>query len=660
MTVQSHDHYSNSAEVPASPPVAMSSPSVGNESGKSIREITKTLTELTKALRTTNYVNNATQKNAKKFLQQRRIKEDSVLHNTSFPIYALVHKLLSRSDPEFHTAGAKASLEKELNKLKGIKVWDHDKPLEWDQVRLLNRAATIARLFPITSLKHAETSNPEFKSRIVLQGSNVRDVDGNAALFGEISSNPSNLNTVRHGVVYSGTNDKLLCEIADAVAAYIQHVLTAEDGPPVYVRLPREWLPDCAKHFKDPCFLMLRPLYGHPAAGRIWETHLRNILLNEKYPGSDGKSYSWEAVPSFPNTWVLVRPNTLTSFLTVYVDDFQLVGEDNSVIWAKLREKVELTEPIPINRILGCNFRVFKDSQQPTVTIIEQEMKDFFNSCVVRWNETPGAPPLKRAVVPYLESVDPDDDAAAPGILKSEAAGLLMKPFYGARACRPELIYTITFLARYVTVWSTVHDKMLHRLYSYIASTLDTVLISKVDSRDVCTLVLDAFPDADFAGCKRTSRSTSGGWFELGSGTSNGLTSAALEWSSKRQTATATSTSEAEMSSAAALLKNSAIPALELWERLLGRPVNIRLLEDNQATLKIMQSGYSSKLRHMAKTQRVELSFVTDACEICGVRPEYIQTDKQKGDFLTKGLAGDKHCKALDLVGLKCGVCSPT
>lgn len=346
------------------------------------------------------------------------------------------------------------------------------------------------------------------------------------------------------------------------------------------------------------------------------------------------------------------------SFLTVYVDDFVLVGQDNDTVWKQLRLKVELTDPAPISRALGCNFKVFKDPLQPTVTIIEQEMRDFFASCVEKYSATPGTLPIKHAEVPFLESVDPDDDTSPPGVLKDFAAALLMKPFYGARACRPELIYTITFLARYVSVWSVVHDKMIHRLYNYIASTLDTVLVSKVDSRDVNTLMLDAFPDADFAGCKRTSRSTSGGWFELGSGKPDGLTTAALEWSSKRQTATATSTTEAEMASAAAILKGAAVPALELWERLLKRPVTIRLLEDNQATLKVMQSGYSSKLRHMSKTHRVELSFVTDVCKICGVKPEYIQTHLQKGDFLTKGLSRDKHCNALDLVGLKCRVCA--
>ena len=184
---------------------------------------------------------------------------------------------------------------------------------------------------------------------------------------------------------------------------------------------------------------------------------------------------------------------------------------------------------------------------------------------------------MRHADVPFLDC-DPDDDSVPTGFFKDQAASLLMKPFYGARACRPELLFTITFLARYVSRWSTIHDKMLHRLYCYIWSTLDSQLVSTVDSRDIDKVCLMAYPDADFAGCKRTSRSTNGGWFELGCIAGyEGQTTAALEWSSKRQTATATSTTEAEMSSAAALLKNTAIPALELWERLLNRDVQIRL-----------------------------------------------------------------------------------
>ena len=649
---------SYSSDLPTQPTSAIQ-PRKSSESDKLIKDLARTVSVLSKALRSATFTANASCKLTKRAQQSHRTKDSPAETVNMQQAFALVHKLLSKSDPEFHSPGARESLDKELNKLKGISTWDHDKPEEWDDVRRRDRKATIARLFPITSLKHAETATPVYKSRIVMQGSNVKDVDGNQALFGEISSQPSNLNTFRHGLTF-GALTSAKKEVSDAVGAYTQHILTPEDGDDIYVRLPREWLPESARGFRDPCFKMLRPLYGHPAAGRIWEKHLDQVINEESYTVTTTTQTTvvckWAAVPGYPNSWTLTRPGLPVTFLTVYVDDFLLVGHELESIWASLRRRIDLSDPAPVARVLGCNFTIHTDPTNPTVTTITQEMQEFFASCCEKYESTPGAKPLKPADCPFFD-LDPDvlDDPV--GVMKDYAASLLMKPFYGARCCRPELLFTITFLARYVTVWNTTHDKMLHRLYCYIRSTLDTKLVSVIDSRDIDTVTFDLYPDADFAGCKRTRRSTSGNWFELGSGTATGLTTAGLEWSSKRQTATATSTTEAELSSASSILKNCAIPALELWERLLNRPVQCRLLEDNQATLKIIENGYSSKLRHMGKTQGVELAFVTDCCRSCGVKPEYINTSSQKGDFLTKGLAGAKHCEALKLVNIQCQLC---
>ena len=87
-------------------------------------------------------------------------------------------------------------------------------------------------------LKHSESDNPTFKARIVLQGSDVRDAFNQAALFGQVSSTPTNLNTIRSVVTYSCLGENFVCEQSDAEAAYTQHVLTPEDGDPVWIRLP--------------------------------------------------------------------------------------------------------------------------------------------------------------------------------------------------------------------------------------------------------------------------------------------------------------------------------------------------------------------------------------------------------------------------------------
>ena len=109
---------------------------------------------------------------------------------------AMVTRLLNRKDPEYHSREAKEALQKELTKLLTYKVWDMEACEEWDEVRKKHKDASIARIFPIISIKHAETGNPKYKGRIVLQGSDVRDTEGNTALFIDISASPSNLNTM--------------------------------------------------------------------------------------------------------------------------------------------------------------------------------------------------------------------------------------------------------------------------------------------------------------------------------------------------------------------------------------------------------------------------------------------------------------------------------
>ncbi len=49
----------------------------------------------------------------------------------------------------------------------------------------------------------------------------------------------------------------------------------------------------------------------------------------------------------------------------------------------------------------------------------------------------------------------------------------------------------------------------------------------------------------------------------------------------------ARSTTEAEVISLAASLFSEALPTMELWDLLLGRPVDLIILEDNQATMKL-------------------------------------------------------------------------
>ena len=218
------------------------------------------------------------------------------------------------------------------------------------------------------------------------------------------------------------------------------------------------------------------------------------------------------------------------------------------------------------------------------------------------------------------------------GVMGSFSASLLMTLLYLARMSRPDLMFTVTQLARQITRWTELADKQLHRLFCYLAGAVDFKLQSKIDRRDRDSLCLGCYPDADHAGCAESARSTSGGWAEIEGATSL----AGIDWYSKRQGSISLSTTEAEMVSADKMLREQSIPMQTFWCLLLGYSPCIKLYEDNKTTIMTVASGYSQKLRYIDRTQRVVLGFIHERCAEPDCLMSYIESDKQKGDLFTK------------------------
>ena len=58
------------------------------------------------------------------------------------------------------------------------------------------------------------------------------------------------------------------------------------------------------------------------------------------------------------------------------------------------------------------------------------------------------------------------------------------------------------------------------------------------------------------------------------------------------------------------------------------------------------------RLRYLAKHHRISLGLVHELCEQDDIDVVHIETDKQKGDILTKGLQRPKHEPAMNMVGI--------
>ena len=76
-------------------------------------------------------------------------------------------------------------------------------------------------------------------------------------------------------------------------------------------------------------------------------------------------------------------------------------------------------------------------------------------------------------------------------------------------------------------------------------------------------------------------------------------------------------------------------------------------MEDNQATILVVRTGYSPKLRHITRTHKVSLSGLSEVFRDDTVTLEYCQTDKQAADIFTKALPPQKWGSALRLLGVR-------
>ena len=90
-----------------------------------------------------------------------------------------------------------------------------------------------------------------------------------------------------------------------------------------------------------------------------------------------------------------------------------------------------------------------------------------------------------------------------------------------------------------------------------------------------------------------------------------------------------------------------------LWEKLLGKPLVLEIMEDNQGTEGAIEKGYSPALRHLPKTQKCCLDFLHEVItvqQICHLT--LVPTNERVADIFTKAVAVYGWPHALKIMGI--------
>ena len=147
-----------------------------------------------------------------------------------------------------------------------------------------------------------------------------------------------------------------------------------------------------------------------------------------------------------------------------------------------------------------------------------------------------------------------------------------------------------------------------------------------------CCVQPHLFADADFAGCVLTQRSTSAVHLVI----RGQHTSFPISGMSKRQGCVSHSTPEAEIVAAGYALRCCGIPCLDLWQTLLPHKPGLLFHEDNQAMIRVVETGRNPTMRYLHRTHRVSVGWLHERFGADDLDLVYELTTRMAADIYTK------------------------
>ena len=245
------------------------------------------------------------------------------------------------------------------------------------------------------------------------------------------------------------------------------------------------------------------------------------------------------------------------------------------------------------------------------------------------------------------------DDYESIGAHAAAAPRMIGGLLYLVRCARPDCTFVVCRLGRWASKWSRQCEKVLHRLVSYLAFTIDysLVMIGRKDSNSGVFLL--GFTDADHAGEVATSHSTSGCCLFLAD--TAGEMKCLLSWRSKKQTVTAASTGEAEVVATHDASKAVLIPFVGTFDAFM--PLQGFMFGDASVAERCIKAGWSKNMRYVRKHQRVSISMLHDIFNEeenhCQCYYRHVSSEKNTADTFTKALPAASFQKHASFLGIQ-------
>jgi hypothetical protein len=215
-------------------------------------------------------------------------------------------------------------------------------------------------------------------------------------------------------------------------------------------------------------------------------------------------------------------------------------------------------------------------------------------------------------------TAEPKDSTEATTAPYRETVGALM---FLSNVSRPDIAFATGRVARASAKPTQANWLHVKRIFRYLKRTSDMAISYMKNPNNE----LKAYCDADYAGDNKTRKSTTGRLITIND--------SPVSWFSRLQKTVSLSTTEAEYNALAETTKEI------MWIKSLLKEIQeepmqpTKVLCDNQSAIKLANNDEACRrTKHMA----AKIHFVKDEIKTGTIQTEYLQTEEQKADFLTK------------------------
>lgn len=435
-----------------------------------------------------------------------------------------------------------------------------------------------------------------YRARLVARGfSQIYGLD-----YNETYAPTSSMSIIRLLFSYAAVEELKISQF-DVRTAFLYGDLEEE----VYMSQPQGFDDNSGKVWK-----LHKSLYGLKQAPRQWSQKFTDFLLQLKLRAST------------EDKCVFFRSKPLV-IVCIYVDDGIVLAKEQSDIdhiLTQLKQRFEI-HIMDVSTFLG--FQVARLS--PNHILLHQE--SYINKIVRKFGVNNKK--VERSPISPVNGVE-DETPLNDHIPYREMIGSLL---YAAISTRIDVAFAVGKASRSVASPTNSDLQLVTRIFRYLNGEPDLGLSYRSDRHDG----LVTYCDADYAGCNKTSRSTTGLIVMFGG--------APIHWQSARQEIVTTSSTEAETVSLCTAVKDS------LWlfnfatELGIITQTTIDVYCDNTSAISLASNQKCAK---RTKHLRARFAFLQEQVQNKNIKITHVKSNLQLADMLTKSITIKSFKEARD------------